>query len=58
MSRVVKKKKKKNPIQIYKHGSKIKSGISDFVSLDRNSLCRASTLNLDRKDFVKTSVEL
>ena len=57
MSRVV-KKKKKNPIQIYKHGSKIKSGISDFVSLDRNSLCRASTLNLDRKDFVKTSVEL
>ena len=30
----------------------------DFVILDRYSLCRASTLNLDRNDSVETSVEL
>ena len=31
---------------------------SNFVILDRYSLCRASTLNLDRKDLVETFVEL
>ena len=31
---------------------------SDFVILDRYSLCRVSTLNLDRNDYIKTSTEL
>ena len=30
---------------------------SDFVILDRDSLCQASVLNLDRKDSVETFVE-
>ena len=29
----------------------------DFVILDKYSLCRASTLNLDRKDSIETFVE-
>ena len=36
----------------------IRSEKSDFVILNRYDLCRASTLNLDRKDSVETSVEL
>ena len=36
----------------------IKSKNSNFVILDRYNFCRASTLNLDRKDSVETSVEL
>ena len=36
----------------------IRSKKFDFVIHDRYNLCRASTLNLDKKDFVETSVEL
>ena len=36
----------------------IRSEKSDFVILDRFNFCRASTLNLDRKASVETSVEL
>ena len=35
----------------------IRSGNSNFVILDRYSFCQASTLNLDRKDYVKTAIE-
>ena len=31
---------------------------SNFVILDRYSLCQFSTLNLNRKDSIETSVEL
>ena len=34
----------------------IRSGISNFVILNRFSFCRASTLNLDRKDSVKVLI--
>ena len=36
----------------------IRSGNSNFIILDRFSFCRASTLNLDRKDSVKISIKL
>ena len=36
----------------------IRSGKPDFVILDRYSLCRASIVIFDRKDSVKTSIEL
>ena len=52
MSRVVRKE------TLYKHGLKIRFENSDFVSLDRNNLCRASTLNLDKNYSVETSIEL
>ena len=42
MSRVVRKKKKKNPKQMHQHGPKIRSRNSEFVKLDRSSLCRAA----------------
>ena len=35
----------------------IRSGNSNFVILDRFSFCRASTLNLERKDSIETFVE-
>ena len=35
----------------------IRLGNSNFVILDRYSFYRASTLNLDRKGFVKIHVE-
>ena len=36
----------------------IRFGNSNFVILDKFSFCRASTLNLNRKDSVETSVKL
>ena len=54
MSRVV----RKETLQIFQLGPKIRSKNSDFVSLNRFSLYQASTINLDRKDSVKISVEL
>ena len=44
---------KRNPIQILKDMRVIRSGKLDFVILDRYSLCRASTIILDRKDPVE-----
>ena len=35
----------------------IKFEKSDFMILDRDNLCQDSTLNLDRKDSIETSVE-
>ena len=35
----------------------IRFGNSNFAILDRYSFCQASTLNLDRKDYVKIAVE-
>ena len=54
MSRVV---RKKNPTQILMNMREIRSGNSNFVILDRFSFCRASTLNLDRKDSIEISIE-
>ena len=36
---------KKNPKQIHQHGPKIRSGIFEFIKLNRSSRCR---VNLDR----------
>ena len=35
----------------------IRSRNSNFVILDKFNFCRASTLNLDKKDSIETSVE-
>ena len=62
MSRVVrkekKKKRKKKPYTTCQLGPKIRSRISDFISLDKNSFCRASTLNLDRSLSVEIAIEI
>ena len=39
-------------------GHEIRFGNSNFVTLDRYSFCRASTLILDRNDSIETFVEL
>jgi len=36
----------------------IRSRNSNFVIIDKFNFCRALTLNLNKKDFVKISVEL
>ena len=47
-----------NPMQILKDMHIIRFEKSDFIILNTYSLCRASTLNLDRKNSVETSIEL
>ena len=49
---------KRNLTQILKDIRVIRSEKSDFVILDRYSLCRALAVILDRKDSVETFVEL
>ena len=54
----VKSCEKRNSIKILKDMRVIKSGKLDFIILDRYNFCRASTILLDRKDFVETFVGL
>ena len=49
---------KRNLIEILKGMCVIKFGIFNFVILDRYSLCRVSTLNLNRSLSVEIPVEL
>ena len=49
---------KRNPTQILKDMRVIRFGKPDFVILDKYSFYRVSVVILDRKDFVKTFVEL
>ena len=48
---------KRNSTQILMDMREIRSKNSNFVILDRYNFYRASTLNLDRNDYVETSVE-
>ena len=49
----VKRYEKRNPTQMLMDMCDIRSEIFNFIILDRFSFCRASTLNLDRRDFVE-----
>ena len=49
---------KRNSTQILKDIHVIRFEKSDFIILDRYSLCRVSAVILDRKDSVETFVEL
>ena len=44
---------KRNSTQIFMDMHEVKYGNSNFVILDRYSCCRASTLNLDKYDYVE-----
>ena len=48
---------KRNPIQILKDMHVIRFEKSNFVILDRYSLCRVLVVILDMKDSIETSVE-
>ena len=49
----VKRYEKGNPTQMLMDTRDIRSEIFNFIILDRFSFCRASTLNLNKRDFVE-----
>ena len=50
--------RKETLYKILKDMHVIRSGKPNFVILNRYNFCRASAVNLDKKDFVKTSIEI